>query len=637
MRRLLQLALGAIITMHVQSQSPEAIQQMFPGEEAVMQGISIHYTIDVKNDQPEVKSKETDQMKYLSAHAAGYMSQYGFVHSEFQEVLRYQAYTMTADNHKLKVQDFRTSNYNHASVFYDDVKQTRFDFPAIGPGAVGTLEIEKVHHDARLLPPFYFARRIPVLKSELKVSFPRDMSVKYALLGNDTDKIKIERDTKGSEYSYTFTFENCPAENDYPDAPDMSWYSPHVIFYIEKFKNDKGEVVPFLSSPDDLYHVNYGFLKSINKGISPDLKHIVDSLTVKLTDQEQKARTIYGWVQKNIKYVAFEKGMEGFVPRDANLVCTRRFGDCKDMSSILTVMLNAAGIPAYYTWIGTRHLAYSYHQLPLPLVSDHMICTIFINGKYIFLDGTHPTCIFGMPSEFIKDKEAMVAINENDYKILTVPAVEKSANVFIDSTYLELTDEGLKGKIVQSLRGYFSSDIRGMLRYADSKSLTQKMRSKLSRGSNKFGLDSLYEIDTRSDTVTKVYADFTLPDYARKAGNEWYINLNMFRYFEHQEIDYPKRDMPVESDFKFIHRSVTVLKIPANYRIAEIPEGVSFHNDIWGFDIQYKSNEKENLVILTQEFDNNFLLMQPSQFSAWNKVLEKIFPSYKDVVSISTK
>jgi hypothetical protein len=633
--RLLFMLIFLSVVSCVGAQSLDSIQRLFPGEEAVMQNVFMHYTISVKNNEPAVESEETEQIKYLSAHAASYMSQYGFVQSDFQEVSKYQAYTMTSDNHKLKVQDFKTSNYKDASVFYDDVKQTRFDFPAVGAGAVGTLEIERVHHDAHLLSPFFFSRFIPVLKSELKVSFPKDMSVKYVLLGSDTSRINVVKESRGGQYHYIFTFINCPAGKNYPDAPNMSWYAPHVIFYIERFRNDKGETVPFLSSVDDLYHLNYSFLKTINKEISPELSHIVDSLTSKVSTDEQKARSIYSWVQKNIKYVAFEKGMEGFIPRDASLVCKRRFGDCKDMSSILTVMLNAAGIHAYYTWIGTRHLAYNFSKLPLPLVSNHMICTILLNGKYIFLDGTHPTCTFGMPPDGIQDKEAMLAIDENQYKILKVPVIEKAENVLTDSTFLELTNEGLKGKITEDLSGYFSIDIRGMLFYADATSLKERMKNRLGRGSNKFRLDSLYSIDTKKTEITKLKADFTLPDYARKIGGEWYINLNLFRFFEHEEIDYPKRTIPVESDYNFIQRYVTLLKIPEGCHITDLPEGKTYRNETWGFDMQYKV--KDNWLILTQEFDNNSLLMQPAQFSAWNKVLENIFPMYKDVVSISQK
>jgi len=111
-------------------------------------------------------------------------------------------------------------------------------------------------------------------------------------------------------------------------------------------------------------------------------------------------------------------------------------------------------VTAYYTWIGTRSLPYTYSETPLPIVDNHMICTIRLNDRYIFLDGTDPTCVFGMPSEFTQDKQALVAIDDTSYKILTVPTPDKELNQLEDTTLLELTDKGLKGTIAIGLSGY---------------------------------------------------------------------------------------------------------------------------------------------------------------------------------------
>ena len=127
---------------------------------------------------------------------------------------------------------------------------------------------------------------------------------------------------------------------------------------------------------------------------------------------EAKARNIYKWVQQNIKYVAFENGMEGFIPREANLVCSRRYGDCKDMASIMTAMLQHAGVTAYFVWIGTRSLPYEYSQVPLPIADNHMISAIKLDTSFIFLDGTDSHCVFGTPPEHIQGKDALIAITE---------------------------------------------------------------------------------------------------------------------------------------------------------------------------------------------------------------------------------
>lgn len=617
------------------AQSIDDIRKQFPGEKAVMLNKSLQYNINIKNGQPFVESREVQQIEYLLGTATAFMGEYGFSHSDFQQLVSYEAFTRTPDDKKLKVSEFKTSTDKESFVFYDDVKETTFNFPAIEPGAVGNLQVSYRNTDPHLLSPYYFTGYMPAVNSELKLTVSNDISLKYVLMGLDTSNISVNVDNKHQNTVYTFQYKNCPADKKYPDAPDFSWYSPHIIFYIEKYKDEKGNMVPYLSNTDDLYKLNYSFIKSVNTTINPGLQHIVDSLTAKLITPESKARSIYSWVQHNIKYVAFEDGMGGFVPREGGLVCSRRFGDCKDMASILTEMMTAANIPAYFTWIGTRDLAYRLSQVPLPLASNHMICTINLNGKFIFLDGTDPTCVFGTTPAGIQDKEAMIAINEKEYKILKVPIIEKNKNVLSDTTWLELTPTGIKGRIKQDLDGYYAMGLYGKLMYWKQSDMNENMKAEFARGSNKFQLDTFSVSKKESNNNITLYANFKLPDYAKKIGNEYYLNLNLFKFFQNEQIDYPKRKMPVEYDFKWVRRYVTMLKIPDGYKLTYLPQSKSYHNNVWGFDMQY--SQKDNWVILSQQFDNESLMLDHSQFEQWNKVLENLLPLYKETLSLSLK
>jgi hypothetical protein len=617
----------------VNAQSLDSIRKAFPNEKAVMLNHVYEFNISLKNNQPYVESEETQQIEYVLGTANMYSGQYGFSHSDFQQLITYDAYTRTPDDKKLKVSEFKTSIDKESFVFYDDVKQTTFNFPAVEPGAVGNLHVSWVNKEPHLLSPFYFSANIPAINSELKVTVSKDISLKYRLMGLDTSKITVSVEKKHRDLIYTFQYKNCPADKSYGDAPGFSWYSPHVIFYIENYKDDKGNTVPFLSNADDLYRLNYSYIKSINQQISPELKHIVDSLTAKSASLESKARSIYGWVQGNIKYVAFEDGMGGFVPRDAGLVCNRRFGDCKDMASILTEMLNYAGVTAYFTWIGTRDMPYKFSETPLPMVSNHMICTILLNGKYIFLDGTDPTCVFGMPSSMTQDKEAMISINEKEYKILKVPVIEKDRNTVTDTTWLELTPAGLKGKIKKTLTGYYASDIYGKLMYWDKKNMIQDMKDEFERGTNKFHLDTFYIDKKQPNNEIILSGEFSLPDYAKNIGNDYYLNLNLFRFYEGEKIDYPERKIPIEYNFISKRKYVTMLKVPDGYKLTYLPPSKTYHNNVFGFDMQYAQNG--SWVSLTQQFDNNQLMLTSDQFEAWNKVLQNLFPLYKETLSLS--
>lgn len=638
MKRPILAIIGIGITglwLNAGAQTIAELQKKYPGQQAVMLDHVIHYTITVKDGQPLVQSRENQQLAYLSVQSGNGLSGYGFYHSGFHEIQQYSAYTVTADAKKIKVTDFKTIDSKSNGVFYDDVKETTFDFPAVAPGSIGTLETTMIDKNPHLLTPFYFGMQVPVVHSELQLTFPKNMSIRYLLRGIDTAKVAFTRDTRHGETTYTFETRDMPDDRPYGDAPGLAWYATQVIFYIENYTDEQGKTVNYLSGTDDLYHLYRGYIRDINKAAGTELHHIVDSLCQNTHSDEEKARAIYTWVQQHIKYIAFEQGMEGFVPRDGNLVCNRRFGDCKDMSSILTLMLRTAGVPAWYTWIGTRDLPYSYTETPLPLVDNHMIAAIRLHDQYVFLDGTDPFCVFGMPSIGIQDKQALIAIDDSTYKIVTVPTPDKTVNQLTDSTILDLTDAGIKGRIAIDYTGYYASAFQDQLAYSDTKETEDEIKDRFSRGSDKFVLDAWHIDDRKDNGHLRLTGNFTLDNYARRLGDEWYINMNLFKFYVNQEIDYPKRRSPIEYRFLAQRKYIVVLNIPPGYDIGDVPAGKTYHNAVWGFSMQYEKKDRQ--FIFTQEFDNDHLLLQPDQFADWNKVLENLFPLYHTTISLEKR
>jgi hypothetical protein len=303
------------------------------------------------------------------------------------------------------------------------------------------------------------------------------------------------------------------------------------------------------------------------------------------------------------------------------------------MASILTEMMQAAKVPAWFTWIGSRDLPYAFTSLPLPMVSNHMICTIKLKDQYIFLDATDPTCIFGFPTAFIQDKEALLAISEKEYKVLKVPIVDNKKNTVVDTTWMELTPNGIRGKITKDLTGYYAMRFHGKLMYTESSDMKQEMKNEFARGSNKFQLDSFRTGDLKDPGKVELTGWFSLPDYAKKLGEDWFLNLNLFKFYTDEQIDYPKRKMPISYNFITSRKYVTMIKIPDGYRADYLPPSKSFHNEVWGFDLKYE--QKGNWLILTQQFDSEHLMITNDQFEAWNKVLENLYPMYKETLSIS--
>jgi transglutaminase-like putative cysteine protease len=604
----------------------------FADAEAAYTKLSCEVNIRLNDGKLSAVSSFEEDLHVATENAVKMMSRGHIYHSSFNELKKWAAHTQISENKKLKAANAITGSSRQDYVFYDDAQTTSFDFAGIAVGTTRHIDYELMHNDLHLMVPFYFERYFPVVNGELRIVFPSTVKIKYAIKGSNPEKVQFSESQKKDKTTYTFTVNNLAGSQYYPDAPDNSYYATHVVFYIDKIEqDDKWE--NFLSTVDDLYQYNHHYIKGINEVKSQELQHLTDSIISGATNDLEKTKRIYRWVQSNIKYVAFEDGLGGFIPREANLVCNRRFGDCKDMASILTAMLNHAKVPAYFTWIGTRHLPYKYLETPLPIVDNHMICTANINGKFIFLDGTDDGCVFGMPSQFIQGKEALVSISDKEYKIVPVEIISKEKNQYTDSTLLSFDDKGLKGKVKIHITGYYSSNMASILAYRNTKERDDYFKKRFGRGSNKvvFSNWSVQQSGDRNETW--ISADIELPDYAKKIGDEWLLNLNLFKLYDHEEIDYPKRKTPIENKFLATDTYITLVKLPAGYKVSYQPKSQNYKNDVWGFEMQYTTG-KDN-ISLTQKFDTDQMMLYPAQFEQWNKVLENLFPLYKQSVIIT--
>lgn len=620
------------------AQTVDEIKQVFPGYDIIYQNFEQKITLSLKDNLPAAERKSNIDMLMLTDKNINMLSRYKVYHSHFNELTQLDAYTLVPNGNKYKTVksgEKKISNSTDRSIFYDDMKETAFDFNALKQNAIAHVDYTQINKDAHLLTGFYIPDHMPVLNAIFTVIVPNNISIRYLVKNDPSGLFQFSEEKKKKETVYKWTLKNMKPSDNYSNEPDFRYYQPHILIYIASFENENGSQ-PFLSTLDDLHKWNYSFLKDLNKTPDPALKKIVDSLTAGLINDHDKAKRIYKWVQQHIKYVAFENGVEGFRPRQASEVCAKRYGDCKDMSSIITQMLRMAGLKAYYTWIGTRDLPYNYTEIPSSIVNNHMISTVVIDGNWFFLDGTDPNAKFDMPPAFIQGKEALININENEFKVLTVPVALPEKNVLTDSTFLSLTDDGIKGCQNVRYNGYFGKDLYTSLLYKDERETKEFINNKLRKGSNKFILGKYYITRTAPDeNIATITADFELPGYSKKIGKEYYINLNLVKIFENQVIDIEKRKIPMEFNYSFNIKQYHILDIPGDYTVTHLPKNFSFENHLVKIDLLYKV--VNNRIIATQEVKNKKLMIYPSDFDEWNKPMKAIQPYYNESVVLEKK
>ncbi|MFZ5444402.1 MAG: DUF3857 domain-containing protein [Myxococcota bacterium] len=76
------------------------------------------------------------------------------------------------------------------------------------------------------------------------------------------------------------------------------------------------------------------------------VKELATGLVAGKTTREQKVAALTAWLRGAVRYTGLELDEAAWVPRRSSEVLERKYGDCKDLSVLLTAMLRAVGIDA---------------------------------------------------------------------------------------------------------------------------------------------------------------------------------------------------------------------------------------------------------------------------------------------------
>jgi transglutaminase-like putative cysteine protease len=623
------------------AESYDSIASRYKNENAVITNYTERLVIKFDDGKLAATSYVTEEKLLISDLAPGlYKRDYIYHSSFFNKLTDVQATasipTKGGGYKKNPTHDFRDVHSERDYVFYDDSKELVISFTGLQKNALTETKYTMEHSDVHMLPTFYLQENLPIVKATFEISAPKLVNLNFVLKGENTGWIKQSKEEANGMITYTFTATDIPAARAYEDVPSYAYYIPHVIPYITSYKRySEDKPTEMLSGPDQLYKYLYKYIKNINLQEDDQVNKTVAEVTKGDHTQREKAAHIYQWVQKNMHYIAFEDGLEGFIPREAKVVCDRKYGDCKDMTSILVAMCRKAGLDAHYTWIGTREKPYTNEETPLPLVTNHMICAIKLDDQWLFMDGTHPLVPFGVNPEGIQGKEAMIAIDANTYKIIKVPEAPADRNVVTDSTFISIADNNVKGTVKQYYKGYAAWDIGIMTMYYKNEEREKYIKTLTQKGSDKY-LQTHYGL-AASDTAGKevrVDATFTIDDYVQQVGKQYYVNMNMNRAFEDKYIDTRERTVPYFYKYKERTNEVVVLDIPKGYHVTHLPAAARAAVDgLWGYKISYKADAKK--ITLVKEYELNTMTAVPKQFADNNKLVSDVKKLYKESVVLT--
>ncbi|PZR03815.1 MAG: hypothetical protein DI539_25970 [Flavobacterium psychrophilum] len=511
------------------------------------------------------------------------------------------------------------------NIFFDDSRVQYFPIRFAEKGNVAKVIVKKEYTDAKYLTRLFFHMAYPVREQVFEFKVPDWLSIDFKAMNFEGYKIEKKQSQKGGYINYVFIMKDLPASKSEFKQIGRAYTDPHIIIQVKSFEN-KGEVLQGFDKTSDVYNWNNRLYKMANN--EPDkIKATLSKITTGITNDQDKIKAIYYWVQDKIRYIAYEDGYSGYIPASAQDVLANKYGDCKGMANLLTEFLKMAGYDAHFTWIGTRALPYP-QATPALCVNNHAITTLYYKGKEYFLDATEKYVPFGENAYRIQGKEAMIA-NGDKFDIKKVPLTTGDEHKVFTKGDFTLNNEQLKGKMQVMLTGNERKDF-----HQEYHELPITSREKFLNSYLEFSNDNVEASDVKTSDLNNreipinISGNIDLSNYVQTISGNKYINLDFFPKTLERYMPDEKRKSGYDFDYVLSFEDEFSLTVPTGNKFADVPEKLEMKFD--GYEFKGEYTITGNKIVLKKYLVIKNSMINKNDFANWKKFLESIksFSSY---------
>jgi hypothetical protein len=376
---------------------------------------------------------------------------------------------------------------------------------------------------------------------------------------------------------------------------------------------------------------------------SPEITAQTQSLIAGAPDFYAKLSRITEYIQKNIRYFIVMRGIGGLQANHAADIFRNRYGDCKDKTTLLISMLQAAGIHAVYMPVDS-HRGGVDPDAP-SLYGNHMITAIEIppdvqdprlkaivkarDGKrYLIFDPTDErTPVGNLPSEEQGSFGTLAAGASS--QIIALPVLDPGANGSERKGSFTLAADGtLTGSIDSSHIGPAGADLREYLKYTDDKERREYWEKYVAETLPGVTLDAFQFIQPSDlDKPIEFHYKVTARQYSHQAGPLLLVRPRVVGSFAHP-FDDKTRIYPIDFYATGHWRDSFDIAIPPGYVVDETPDPVSLDLDFASYHSSVSA--KGNLLHYEREYIVRQVEIPPAKASAFRHLESVILADEKN-------
>ncbi|WP_229013652.1 DUF3857 domain-containing transglutaminase family protein [Paraburkholderia gardini] len=607
--RFLQLACILTLVWSTAARAVYATPSAQPVEPYTNEGETQTFTVNADGSYTKL-----DSMTLLVNNEAGVArvaQQYIWFNRNMADVDIVEAWTTGADGVRHDVGPEQIRDVQEARSFdapmFQDIQEKVIVFPAVEPGARVHLTYRKTQK-VPIVPGHFSDFTPPDLAPTHNFRLIYDLPAGKPLYADARGFTTIAPVTAHGRTRYEFRYDK--AHFGRLEYGSVAYVSYGDRLMVSTFPDYAAFAATYRASSVDA------------SAADPAVVTLARTLTAHDTTPRAKARTLYDWMRRNVRYVAINVGRGAVIPHRASEILAYRYGDCKDHVALYGALLDAVGIRNEPALINSGTI-YSLPTVPGYGVINHVIS--WLPDLQLYADSTATNVEFGFLPSTDMNRPALLV---NEGVLARTPSTATMARR-TDLSIVVMPDGSATFVYRLEATGWAAEQGRTMLRLQTpaqrEESLQGELRNANLRGAATLTTSNLAAtggplVLTMRGTLENLVVPGTaasIPTLTSLAGG--------FESDTRYWLGERQRTQPFVCRNIELHEH-TQITLPANFRVLDMPEPAQTQDRFLDFRSQYTFDPATHVIDVTRDGSTHFDsdVCSPDEFAQMRPAMETL-------------
>lgn len=464
---------------------------------------------------------------------------------------------------------------------------------------------------------------VPTLNAVLNVEVPRGYKISYR--NYNIDSCKTDSTALIVKYRWLASYKKTIEPEIY--GPETVTFVPHVRIVPAEFKYAESGST---GSWNKLGEWEYSIIKNLSD-LPQSEKNAILLLINGITDEKEKIRILYHYLQDHTRYINVTIETGGLKPYPASYVSENKYGDCKALTNYFKSVLDVAGIKSFYTNVYGDDVIKEIDKSFPSQQFNHVILCVPVKSDTLWLDCTSDMA-FNYLGTFTQARDVLI-IDKGSSHLARTPGlspadVKESRRVIFsqedqDQTIAKFSNIYCGDKY----ETYFS-----MLNTENESDRAQYIRNYVIK--NGFEMIDYLLVPPPRDTAKISFCYTARSTMVYKTyGNDIIIKVLPFSIPKFEEPK--KRLQPVQINYPIYKIDTLEYGLPETFRLTSLPANQAVNTEFGTFSSRFVP--KGNKVVVIKSFLLNPGTYPLIKYQSFYEFITKVIEIEKNSVIVTNK